>query len=69
MRVGKFETDFDDGQLLCHASSVYCDDTLSDELLTRLIGVSLSMLDRCQIHGASRRAVTRTRGATSTSRG
>jgi hypothetical protein len=45
MRLGKFELDFSDGELRFQAAHVLTDDHLEDEVIGRLMGTTLTMLD------------------------
>lgn len=45
LRVGKFEMDFDDGELRFYASQVLADDGLAEDVIDRLIRTTISMLD------------------------
>lgn len=45
LRVGRFDLDVDDGQLLFHASQILVDETLCKEAIDRLIGTTMHMLD------------------------
>ena len=45
LKVGKFELDFDEGELCFQASQILPDGNLEDEIIHRLIGTTMSMLD------------------------
>lgn len=45
LRVGRFDLDVDDGQLLFHASQILVGETLSKDVIDRLIGTTMHMLD------------------------
>lgn len=45
LKVGKFEMDFEDGDLRFQASQVLPDDSLDDETIRRLIGAAIVMLN------------------------
>lgn len=44
-RVGKFEMDFDSGELRFQACHILDDDRLDDEVIGRLMGTTMTMLD------------------------
>jgi hypothetical protein len=45
LKVGKFEMDFDEGELRFQASQVLVDDDLADATIHRLIGTTMAMLN------------------------
>jgi hypothetical protein len=45
LKVGKFEMDFDEGDLRFQASQILIDDQLDDETIRRLIGTTMAMLN------------------------
>ena len=45
LRVGKFEMDFDDGELRFQAAHILTDDSLEEDVIDRLMGTTMSMLD------------------------
>ena len=45
LKVGKFEMDYDEGDLRFHASQLLPTDTLEDETIARLIGTTMAMLN------------------------
>jgi hypothetical protein len=45
LKVGKFEMDFEDGELRFQASTILPDDHLPDEITSRLITTVLAMID------------------------
>jgi len=45
LMVGKFEMDYDAGELYFHASQVLTEDGLEDRVIDRLMGVTMTMLD------------------------
>jgi hypothetical protein len=45
MRVGKFEMDFDDGELRFQASQILTEEGLDDEVIDRMMATTMSMLD------------------------
>ncbi|MDD4269165.1 MAG: YbjN domain-containing protein [Pirellulales bacterium] len=45
LNVGKFEMDFDQGELRFQASQILTDDRLEDSVIDRLMGTTLSLLD------------------------
>lgn len=45
LQVGKFEFDLDSGDIRFQCSQIVTDDDLSDEVIDRLIGTTVSMLD------------------------
>lgn len=45
MRVGKFEMDFDDGELRFQASQILTGEDLEDEVIDRMMATTMSMLD------------------------
>lgn len=45
LMVGKFEMDYDAGELYFHASQMLTDDGLEDQVIDRLMGVTMTMLD------------------------
>jgi len=46
LKIGKFEMDYEDGELRFQAASVLVNDDLPDPIIARLIGTTLAMLDR-----------------------
>ena len=46
LRIGKFEMDFDDGELRFQIAHVLAGDVLEDSVIARLFATSLAMLDR-----------------------
>lgn len=45
MRVGKFEMDYDQGELRFQAAQILTDDSLEEAVIDRLMGTTMSMLD------------------------
>jgi hypothetical protein len=45
LKVGKFEMDLDDGELRFQVAQILTDDNLEDEVIRRLIGTTMAMLD------------------------
>ena len=45
LRVGKFEMDFDAGELRFQAAQILTDDDLEEHVIDRLMGTIMSMLD------------------------
>jgi hypothetical protein len=45
LKVGKFELDFDNGDLRFQAAQILLDDSLEDETIRRLMGTAMAMLD------------------------
>ena len=45
LKVGKFEMDFDEGELRFQAAQMLLDDELDDKTIQRLIGTTMSMLN------------------------
>jgi hypothetical protein len=45
LRVGKFEMDFDEGELRFQAAQILTDERLEDDVIDRLMGTTMSMLD------------------------
>ena len=45
LKVGKFCLNLDEGQLCFQAAQILSDDSLTDEVLQRLIGTTMAMLD------------------------
>jgi hypothetical protein len=45
LKIGKFEFDFDDGDLRFQVSQILIDDVLEDETIRRLIGTTMAMLN------------------------
>jgi len=45
LKVGKFELDFDEGDLRFQAAQILANDSLEDETIRRLIGTAITMLD------------------------
>jgi hypothetical protein len=45
LNVGKFEMDFDEGELRFHVSQILTDDSLEDSVIDRLMGTTMSLLD------------------------
>jgi len=45
LRVGKFEMDFDQGELRFQAAQILTDDSLDEAVIDRLMGTTMSMLD------------------------
>lgn len=45
LNVGKFEMDFDEGELRFQASQILTDDSLEDSVIDRLMGTTMSLLD------------------------
>ena len=45
LKIGKFEMDVDDGELRFQASQILTDDVLDDEVIGRLMGLTMAMLD------------------------
>jgi len=46
LKVGKFELDFDDGELRYQAAHIMSDGTLDGDVIHRLIGTTIAMMDR-----------------------
>ena len=46
LQVGKFELDFDDGELRFQAAQILTEGTLGDGIIDRLMGTTMAMLDR-----------------------
>jgi len=46
LRVGKFEMDFDDGELRFQAAQIVADENLDDAVISQLIGTTIGMCDR-----------------------
>jgi hypothetical protein len=46
MKIGKFELDFDDGELRFHTSARYSDQSLPSEIIRDIIGINLVTADR-----------------------
>jgi len=45
LRVGKFEMDYDQGELRFQAAQILTDDSLDEAVIDRLMGTTMSMLD------------------------
>ena len=45
LKVGKFEMDYDEGELRFQAAQILPDDNLEDETIQRLIGTTMAMLN------------------------
>jgi len=45
LKIGKFEMDFDDGELRFQAANIQAEGSLTDEIIRRIIGLVLHMLD------------------------
>jgi hypothetical protein len=45
LKIGKFEMDFDEGDLRFQVAQILIDDTLEDETIRRLIGTTMAMLN------------------------
>jgi hypothetical protein len=45
LKVGKFEMDYDEGELRFHAAQILPDDNLEDETIQRLMGTTMAMLN------------------------
>lgn len=45
LQIGKFEMDFDEGELRFQASQVLTEDGLDDDVIGRLMGTTMAMLD------------------------
>ena len=45
LRIGKFELDFNDGELRFQASQILVYDVVGEEVIDRLIGTTMAMLD------------------------
>jgi hypothetical protein len=45
LRVGKFELDFDDGEIRFQVSQILVDDAVGQDVIERMIGTAVNMLD------------------------
>jgi hypothetical protein len=45
LRVGKFELDYDDGEVRFQAAQILMEDSLEENVIDRLLGTTMSMLD------------------------